>query len=272
MSGATEYVRRNHDLWDRRARPHAKSKFYDLAGFRSGGISLTHIERDALGDVRGRSLLHLQCHFGQDTLSWARLGAQVTGIDFSESAIEIATQLSREIAVPARFVVSDVYDSPGVVSGRFDIVFTSYGVLKWLPEIDRWGQVVSHFLRPGGVFFMVEFHPILYVMDYERAEELKHPYFQGTNPRCYDEIGSYADPHAHGVEKAFVWSHPVSRVVSALVRAGLNIVDLTEYPYSAIDCFPFVVRSGPERYVHATRPDMLPMMYSVRAQKAEDHR
>jgi ubiquinone/menaquinone biosynthesis C-methylase UbiE len=264
-----EYLKENLELWDGRVPVHMRTEFYGLEAFRKGGSSLTHIERQALGEVRGKRLLHLQCHFGQDTLSWARLGADVTGVDFSPQAIAVARSLSTELQLPARFVLSDVYKLPEVLDETFDVVFTSYGVLKWLPDIQQWGQLVARYLRPGGTFFLVEFHPFLYVFDYEEATRLAHPYFVGTEPISYDEVGTYADMGAgsKAVYRAHSWPHPVSRVMGALLAAGLRIDSFEEYPYSTLSCFPFVRQEAPERFVHKTHPGMVPLLYSIQASK-----
>jgi SAM-dependent methyltransferase len=269
MSTSTQegYLRDNLKLWEDRVSLHLQTEFYGMEAFRRGGSSLTHIERGALGDVRGKSLLHLQCHFGQDTLSWARLGAEVTGMDFSAQAIAAARQLSAELGLPARFVQSDLYALPEVLDEQFDLVFTSYGVLKWLPDITRWGQIVARYLKPGGTFFLVEFHPFLYVFDYEEATRIAHPYFVGDQPISYDEEGTYADMDAGAKQRyrAHSWPHPVSRVMEALIGGGLQIKSFKEYPYSTLGCFPFVREAGPERFVHRSYPEMVPMLYSIEA-------
>ncbi|MEO6458104.1 MAG: class I SAM-dependent methyltransferase, partial [Chloroflexia bacterium] len=143
-----EYTQSNQRLWDRWTELHETSEMYDVAGFKPDGSRLGRIEREELGDVTGKSLLHLQCHFGLDTLSWAGLGAVVTGVDFSEKAITLARSLSVKLGVPATFVQSDIYDLPDNLSGQFDIIFTSHGVLWWLPDIEAWAKVGSHFLKP----------------------------------------------------------------------------------------------------------------------------
>lgn len=197
-----EYMESNRRLWDVWTHLHVKSQFYDVEGFKAGRITLTSIERQALGDVNGRSLLHLQCHFGLDTLSWARLGARVTGVDFSPEAIRIARQLAQELGIPANFVLSNIYDLPHALSGEFDIVFTSHGVLSWLPDLKRWAQIVAHHLRSGGTFFVVDAHP--FEMVFESGDKVTdfrvaYPYFAGA-PLRFEVHGSYADPTAdvHG--------------------------------------------------------------------------
>jgi len=158
-----KYLQANRRRWDQLAIEHQSSEFYDLAGFKTGKDRLRSIELNELGDVSGKSLLHLQCHFGMDTLAWARRGAIVTGIDFSQKAITTAQSLSEELNIPADFYCSDIYELLNVLSGLFDIVFTSYGVLHGLPDLQKWGQIISYYLKPGGIFYIVEDHPMFRV-------------------------------------------------------------------------------------------------------------
>ncbi len=160
-----DYLDINRVAWNGRTREHVGSVFYDVPGFLAGRNSLNDIERKLLGDIRGRTVLHLQCHFGQDTLSLARLGAKALGVDLSDKAIEKARQLNETLGLDAEFLCSDVYDLPNRLDRKFDVVFTSYGVLGWLPDMDRWASTVSHFLKPGGSFVLVEFHPMVLVFD-----------------------------------------------------------------------------------------------------------
>ena len=147
------YINYNQDLWNELTPIHERSKFYDLEGFRSGKQSLKSIELDELGDVSGKSLLHLQCHFGVDTLSWARKGGIVTGIDFSDASINLAQSLSRELGIKASFFRANIYDLPDILKAEFDIVYTSYGVLAWLPDLKRWAEIIVHYLKRGGFFY-----------------------------------------------------------------------------------------------------------------------
>ena len=160
-----ERLRVNRDNWNERTPVHAGSDSYDLAGFKAGRITLTDVERREVGDVSGKTLLHLQCHFGLDTMSWARLGAKATGVDFSDDAITLASALNEELELGARFIRSNVYDLPNALDEQFDVVFTSYGVLNWLPDIAGWAEVVSNHLKPAGVFYIVEFHPFAAVFE-----------------------------------------------------------------------------------------------------------
>lgn len=147
-----KYLQANQKRWEQLTHEHKDSAFYDLEGFKAGKDRLRSIELSELGDVSGKTLLHLQCHFGMDTMAWARRGAIVTGVDFSENSITLAKSLSDELAIPAKFIRSDIYDLPGMLSDVFDIVFTSYGVLHGLPDIDGWADTIAHFVKPGGIF------------------------------------------------------------------------------------------------------------------------
>ena len=146
-----QYLEANRKLWDQWTAEHEASPFYDVAGFRAGKDRLRSIELSEMPDVRGKTLLHLQCHFGLDTLAWARRGAIASGVDFSEQSIALARSLSQELGIAADFYCSDIYNLPAVLDGQFDIVFTSYGVLHWLKDLQRWGEVIAHFLKPGGI-------------------------------------------------------------------------------------------------------------------------
>jgi SAM-dependent methyltransferase len=264
----------NQRLWDAWTAVHAEGEFYDLAGFREGGIRLRDDEISAVGDVRGRTLLHLQCHFGIDTLSWARLGARVTGIDFSPAAIRLAREIAADVGIEdAKFVESNIYELPERLDGEFDIVYTSRGVLGWLPDIRGWARVVAHFLAPGGTFFIKEAHPVFFAFESEgvapRELRLTYPYWEHREPLVFDVKGSYADPTADvGEQKEHGWDHSLGEIVTALIDAGLRIESLEEHPYVewAAD---FLVESEPgsDRFVLPPGPGELPLMFSLRASK-----
>ncbi len=262
----------NQRLWAAWTAVHAEGEFYDLAGFRRGGVRLRDEEIAAIGDVRGRTLLHLQCHFGIDTLSWARLGAHVTGTDFSAEAIRLAREIATDIGIDdARFVESNIYDLPDKLGGQFDIVYTSRGVLEWLPDIRGWATVVAHFLAPGGTFFITEIHPAAQVFEDEGIEpgelRLRYPYWEHPKPLVFDVKGSYADPTADvGEQKAHGWDHGLGEIVSALIDSGLRIESLAEHPYLdwGVD---FLVEAAPGSGRFVLPPDRgeLPLMFSLRA-------
>ena len=234
---AAAYIAENQGLWDEWTAIHETSTFYDLDGFRAGGIRIRPYELEEVGSVVDDSLLHLQCHFGIDTLSWARLGARVTGADFSPTAIDLAARLAVELGFPeARFIRSTIEDLPDVLDDQFDVVYTSRGVLGWLPDIRRWAQVAAHFVRPGGRFYITEIHPVAQAFEDEGVEPgelvLRYPYWEHREPLSFAVHGSYADPGAtvkatteHG------WDHGLGEIVTALIEAGLEIRSLREYPF-----------------------------------------
>jgi len=264
----SKYLKSNQEMWDKNAEIHIDSKFYDVEGFKKGRTSLTFIEREELGDVLGKSLLHLQCHFGLDTLSWARLGAHVTGVDFSEKAIELAQSLARDVAIDARFIQSSVYDLPNVLGGKFDIVFTSYGVLCWLPDLKKWGEVIDRFLKSNGTFYIVEFHPVRGMFDDDG--NMKEPYFHKKEPTKYEGSGSYAEPTANFNHVSYEWSHSLGDVVNALIRAGLRIEFLHEFPFSTSGDCPFLVKAKDGLWYHKNKDIRIPLMFSIKATNKGD--
>lgn len=243
-----DYLKANLANWDERVGVHVESDLYDVEGFKSGRSSLTSIEREELGPLihEGTSLLHLQCHFGLDTLSWARMGAVVTGADFSGEAIAQARALADEVGLSARatFIQSDVMSLPDVLGGQFDVVFTSWGVLIWLQDLKPWADVVAHFLKPGGTFYIAEFHPnVMTLADDSTPERLRvgYPYFQHGKPLRFDEPGSYADQGArtsHNV--TYEWVHGFAETIDPLLHCGLRLDFLHEFPYTRGLPFPFL--------------------------------
>lgn len=260
----------NRRMWDESVPLHVASQSYDVPGFRRGGLSIHSLEVEDVGPVRGRSLLHLQCHFGMDTLSWARLGARVTGVDFSPPAIAAAQQLAVETSLDGRFVESNVYDLPKVLKGKFDVVYTGKGAICWLPNMARWAKVAAHFLKPGGRFYLLEDHPIAEVFENgptTTSYAFQLPYF-GGRPCRDDSPGTYAAPNArlqHAV--SYSWIHPVSETLGALIGAGLRITAVREYPFSYWHRYPFL-RLRRDGWWHSTVKDgRVPLMWTVKARK-----
>jgi SAM-dependent methyltransferase len=267
----------NRAHWDELAAHHPKTEFYDVEAFLDGESSLDPVELDGGKPVAGRSLLHLQCHFGMDTLSWVREGAaRAVGVDFSSTAIETARELAAETGLDGRaeFVESDLYDLPDVLDERFDVVFTSYGVINWLPDVEGWAEVVAHFLEPGGRFFVVELHPVSHVLMDLRVDEdgvprSDWPYFS-DEPQTYDEEGTYADYEAEiDNTVTYEWSHTLGDIVTALVDAGLVIDELREYPYADFEQFPGGMREREDGNWEIPGEDY-PLTFSLRAHKPED--
>ena len=265
-----EYRRANRDLWDEWAPINARSELYELPQFKAGANKLNALERDELGDVNGRSLLHLQCHFGMDTLSWARLGARVTGVDFSPQSIRMAQELSAEVGVPGRFLCCELYDLPQHLDEQFDVVFTSYGVLAWLPDLDGWARLVARYLKPGGVFYIAEIHPMSMALD-EKVEtpqwKIGYDYFARTVLR-FDEGTSYSDAAAEvNTRVHYEWMYRTGDVVSLLIRHGLRIEFLHEHDFTVYQALPFFEKRE-DGYWHppASLP-RVPLLFSLRAVK-----
>jgi SAM-dependent methyltransferase len=255
----------NQETWDKKVPLHMESDFYFLEEFKQGKSSLNKYELHALGDVSGKSLLHLQCHFGQDTLSWSRMGAKCTGVDISEKGIAQAHALNEELALDAKFVCCNVLDTSQYVSGKFDIIFTSYGTVGWLPELKPWAQMIAERLQPSGFFYMVEFHPIPWMFDYTvTPPQLKYGYQQKET--IYEEYkGTYADPQAAMVSKEYGWNHSLGEVVTSLANAGLTIEFLNEINESPYDVFPGLVKNKEGLYEMPN--GLYPLLFEVKAVK-----
>lgn len=240
-----------------------KSTFYDVPGFIGGKSSLNTIELGLLGDVSGKSILHLQCHFGQDSLSMSRMGAEVTGIDISDVSINSAQQLSEQIGVSSRFICSDIYDLPNHLSDTFDIVFTSYGVIGWLPDLDKWANTIKNFLRPDGVFILVEFHPVVWMYD-DDFQSISYSYF---NKEMIEEKvkGSYTSPDVPITTENVMWNHGIAEVYNALKSHGLVANHFQEYDYSPYNCFPRAVQVQDGKYMITGLEGKIPLVYSIMA-------
>lgn len=258
----------NLDLWNEWTDINAQSALYRLEEFKHGENKLNQLEREEVGDVNGRSLLHFQCHFGMDTLSWARLGAQVTGVDFSDRAIQLARELSRETGIPGRFICCDLYDLPKHLEEQFDIIYTSYGVLTWLSDLTRWAGLIDRYLKPGGLFYIAEFHPFALMFDEDAPEpRLLYPYFAKDVIVCPIQ-GSYSDKDAPmKTKESYEWQHTMGEIITVLCQAGLRIEFLHEHPFSVYQQLAFLQPNAEHNY--ALPPDMVdfPLMYSIRARK-----
>lgn len=260
-----DYTRINKKWWNDVTAIHASSKLYNLDRFKKGKTSLEAIELKEVGKVKGKKLLHLMCHFGMDTLSWARLGAVVTGVDISDSAIKIAKKISKEIDTPSTFICADIYDLPRVLHGKFDIIFCSYGVLCWLSSIKKWARIINHFLIQGGMFYIVELHPFTNILSYDFKIDYK--YFH-KGPDIDDSEGTYADWSASIKGETYIWSHTISDVINALIGQGLRIEFVHEFPYTMYDQFPgLMTRNEKGQYVFKNKKIQIPLLFSLEAVK-----
>lgn len=265
-----EWVELNQAWWDERAPIHVGSEFYDLQGFLAepAMTTLRPFEVDEVGDVAGRTLVHPQCHFGLDTMSWARRGATATGIDFSAPAVAAANDAARTAGLAADFVAGNVYDAVDLVGGRtFDVVYTGFGAINWLPDIRRWAQVMAALAAPGGLFYLAEFHPLHSVLGDEDLT-VTYPYFHDTDePLTWDEDGTYADLEAETTHNRTVeWHHGLGAVVTALIEAGLRIELLHEFDHTLFPRWPFLEQRGREYHLPEGTPS-IPLMYSLWARR-----
>ena len=267
------FLQVNRARWDELVEHHAGSEHYDVEGFKAGKLPLRDYEIADVGDVTGKKLLHLQCHFGLDTLGWARLGATVTGADFSDKAISLAKQIAAETKLEATFVCADINSLPDVLEGSFDVVYTSRGVINWLPDLRRWGQVIAHFLEPGGFFYITEGHPVLQIFD-DQSEEpglrLRYPYFFRDQPDALLVPGTYAAPEAHVKNLLeFGWSHSMGEIVTSLAAAGLHIEFLREDAEGEWPR-PFLEPTDGRTWRLPPEQGELPLWFSLKASKHKD--
>jgi len=265
MEPYQSYFEENKRSWNKRTAVHKDSAFYDLASFKKGTSSLNKIELDELGDVKGKTLLHLQCHFGMDTMSWAREGATVTGVDLSDEAVKLAKEINTELGLAAEFICCNVYDLQKHLDKKFDIVFTSYGTIGWLPDLDKWAEIVSYYLKPGGIFYIADFHPALWMMD-DDFKYIRYSYFNVQT--ITEEIsGTYSDRDAPIKSIEHGWNHPFTEILNSLIRHGLEIVQFNEFSYSPYNCFNNLEQGEDGMWRIKGMEEKLPMMYSIKAIK-----
>ena len=273
------YFKANKNLWNQRTAVHKDSDFYNLAGFKAGESVLTSIELNELGDVKGKTMLHLQCHFGMDSLDWARRGAKVTGVDLSDIAIEEAKKLNEELGLDAKFICANVYDiaisknekaetppSEGLGEAEtFDIIFTSYGTIGWLPDLQPWAKMIAERLKPGCTFYLAEFHPVVWLFD-DDFTHIKYAY-ENRGVIVTENQGTYTDRNADIRGKEYSWNHSISEVLNALIHAGLKIEMFNEHMYSPYPCFRNVVEFETGKWHIKGLEGKIPMVYSLRVIK-----
>ncbi len=268
------YAAVNKANWDERVPAHAASPDYSVDRFIADPAFLSDVVRfdlPRLGDISGLRGVHLQSHIGTDTISLARLGASMTGVDFSGPAVRQARALAEQTGADATFVESDVYDAAEAAGrGAFDFVFTGIGALCWLPSVSRWAAVVASLLRPGGRLFIREGHPVLWTIQDGRDDDLlvvEYPYFERPEPTVFDEDGTYVSTDVvfeHTVTQE--WNHGISEVVTSLLDAGMAITGLTEHdsvPWNALPGQMEQLGGGEWRLID--RPWRLPHSYTLQA-------
>ncbi len=274
-----EFMAQNKRNWDDRAALHAQAVTgYRLDRYRDDRSLLSQVvdfDRRYLGDVTGQRALHLQCHIGTDTLSLARLGADVTGLDQSGASLDAARALFASVDTPGRFVESNVYDAADALAGeQFDLVYTGVGALNWLPDIAKWGEVVGALVRPGGSFYIRECHPMAYAIDDGEdvptgTLRLKYPYFQTVEPMTFDDADTYVDTGGEQLSESrcHEWNHGLGEVFMALTNAGFQVTTLDEHKFLDWEMIPGQYERDELFYLPDQQLDMVPMMYSLAAVK-----
>ncbi len=270
-------IEQNRRNWDDRAGLHAQATTgYRLDRYRDDRALLSDVvdfDRRYLGDLNGLRVLHLQCHIGTDTLSLARLGATVTGLDQSGTSLDAARALFESVDTPGCFVESDVYGAAEALdSEQFDLVYTGVGAINWLPDIARWGEVVAALVRPGGSFYIREGHPMLCALDDERDDTalvLKYPYFETVEPMTFDQTETYVDTAGAEVTEtvSHEWNHGIGEVFMALTNAGLRVTTLDEHRFLDWRFFAHQIERDERFRLPDDQIDMVPMMYSMAASK-----
>lgn len=272
LKGPMSYSAANLANWNDRAAVHLRDTtgFYRVDAFRTGEDTLNPIEAAEIGDVDGRRLVHLQCHFGLDTLSLARRGAEVTGIDFSPVAIAGARGLAAETGIPARFVEGDVLGARDLVEGQFDIAYTTWGTITWLPDIRAWAATVATLLAPGGFLYLADAHPT--ALGFEQAGDslvLTHPWTTPSDrPLVFDGPETYtgdATPLAH--PRTYEWAHPLSAIIGGLLDAGLQLDFLHEHEEVPWQIYPLAVPIGRGMYRLPDSVPAMPLAFSLKARR-----
>jgi SAM-dependent methyltransferase len=263
MNTELNYIEINKALWDEKTKHHTGSAFYKMDDFLKGDTSLMETELALLGDVNGKTILHLQCHFGQDSLSLTRMGAKVTGVDFSDVAITKAQELNEQLGLDARFICADIYKLPDVLTGQFDIVFTSYGVLGWLPDMKKWAEVVARYLKPGGAFVLVEFHPVIWMYSYDFTR-VQYSYFN-KEAIVETQSGTYADRNADISTLEVGWNHDLAEVIQSLIDSGLRITSFKELDWSPYNAFQNMVEVSPGKFQINGLEGKIPMVYALKS-------
>ncbi|MBP7272401.1 MAG: class I SAM-dependent methyltransferase [Saprospiraceae bacterium] len=259
------YIKVNQALWEAKTAVHVTSDFYEQELFLQGKNTLQAIELAQLGDIDKKTVLHLQCHFGQDSLSLARMGATVTGIDFSEKAIQIANETAQRLSLNAQFICCNVYDTLQHIREPFDIVFTTYGVIGWLEDLDAWAKVIAGSLKRGGELHFVEFHPVVWMYDNDFTH-IAYPYFKDV-PIIENESGTYANRQAPIQLTSVSWNHGLAEVVTALLNNGLVLTQFREFDYSPYNCFNNMKQGENGQYFIPRLEKKIPMVYAIKAVK-----
>jgi SAM-dependent methyltransferase len=256
----------NRANWNERVAIHRTSRFYDVEGWLRDAPGPPSREVEAIGDVKEKTLLHLQCHFGMDTLRWARAGATVTGLDYSSAAIKEAVSLADRAGLSDRasFVCANVYDAPRALSGqRFDVIYVSLGSLCWLPDVSAWGRIVAELLRPGGRFYLHDVHPLSQCFD-DDGNRVIYSYFEEPeDPYVSDEASTYTDGGELASTRTYEWNHSISEVLTALTSQGIVPDSLTEHDWTLFQRFPWLIETSSGQHVCPEDRPRIPLSFTI---------
>jgi|TARA_Y100001954_G_C15821193_1_gene610033 ubiquinone/menaquinone biosynthesis C-methylase UbiE len=260
MKKINNYIEINKQAWDKRTPIHIESKFYNNKSFKKKQNSLKSIEANALGNVKGKSILHLQCHFGQDSISLSKMGAKVTAVDFSRVAINEARKLAKELKIDLEFIEKDVLKLD--IKKRFDIVFSSYGIIGWLPDLNIWAKVISRHLKKGGLFLLTEFHPFT-----ELIKDSGYDYFYKPEPDIKNTKGTYTDGGSKLVTKTCWWNHSLTDIFKALESNGMKLNLFEEFDYCPYKLEGMIEKEKGKYILNKRKNLSTPYVFNLKATK-----
>lgn len=274
----SKYDDTNMKHWNNKAKIHSSksSKFYNIEEFLNGKSTLLPIEKNVFGDLKGKSVLHAQCHIGFDSISIARLGANVTGVDYSADAIQKANEFADHLQIPVKFIQSNIFDLPNtkLEKNSFDFVYASYGVLCWIDKMDQWTKILASYLKKGGTFLLIDDHPYAQTVEYKEDNyEIEANYFKNPEPFEFINEHSYTGEEFKLQEKkAYEWNHSIDEIIGTFLRAGLRLTSFYEYDFGYWQRFPFLTQSS-EGYYYVDSDEKnnpkykIPLMFSLTAVK-----
>ncbi|OHX66833.1 class I SAM-dependent methyltransferase [Flammeovirga pacifica] len=256
----------NKEQWNARVDSHVASKMYDVPGFIKGDTSLKKIELTELQKLEGKKILHLQCHFGLDSLSLARKGAEVTALDISDKAIDKAKELNDQLGLDAEFICANLYDIDQHLTpeAQFDMVFVSYGAICWLPDLKKWASLIASYLKPGGEFYMVEMHPYIYTLNWDTFVPEYHYYNKGVYKE--EVSSSYAGDTPMNLTEYF-WVHSVDEILNALFDNGLSLTKFKEHDYQTYNCFDNMIERAKDEFIFKDVKVDIPYILEVKFKK-----
>lgn len=259
-----EQLEANRRSWNHRVGIHQESSFYQLDEFIKGKTSLNEIDLQILGNIKGKQILHPMCHFGMDSLSMVRMGAEVSGFDLSDKAVEKANELGKKLKLNASFVACDYYDFPKHIHQKFDLIYLSYGVIGWLPDLTKWAKLAYDALKLNGELILIEFHPFVWMYD-DDFKNIQYNYF--NDGVIHTQEASYTEKDSTDKQAFYSWNHSLSEVLTSLINAGFSISKFEEYDYSPYDCFKNTYEFENGKFRIKTFQDRAPLVYALVASK-----